>query len=442
MAETTFLKTVTFGGYEKQDVEKRFRTLCEQISELQCELREAKLSLTKFRTGADAEKTYESVLKEERDRLKKLQAENITLNEKLKAYESESAQKDEKIKTLENSVAELEHMLSESDMKMASFQAKDDVTALSVVFAEAKKSAKIITESATKKAEELAEDSRKLAENIVAEANNKASEIVYDAEVYASEMMAEVENQTSEMKNSSGNLKALLLDDANVISKKFNELRKALENSEKLLSKTIDTLTKDGVPVFEKAEKVEPDLPEKPVYEKTDYAYHATKKSETTPKKVERQDDFELAQERVYSGSYKYTDDDGEPMPNFEQLNAGIVNDYEIDVSVLAKTQRSPAMMRGGIDLEALTKQAEEFVGMKKKENSKPSARINLDDLAKMAREIDDTPSETEKTGGSLNLDDLAKMAREIDDTPSKTEKTGRSLNLDDLARMASEIID
>lgn len=436
MADTTFLKTVTFGGYDKQDVEERFKALCSQISELKCELREAKLSLVKYKTGADSEKVHESVLKEERDRLSQLQTENETLSEKIKALEYESKQKDEQIVTLKYSVAELEHTLSESDMKIASLQAKDDVTALSVVFAEAKKSASLITETAQKKVEELEADSKKLAENIVAEANNKASEIVYEAEVYAAEMMAEADNQKNEMKNASGNLKALLLDDVNSIGRKMSELKKFFESSEKLLSDTKEALEKDGVPVFEKAEKVQPDLPDKPVPEKTDYNYNATKKA--TPKK--KAEPVQLAEERVYSNTYQYDDDDD--MPNFEQLNEGIINDYEIDVSGLARTQRSPAMMRGGIDLEALTKQAEEFVGMKKKSEGRPSASMNLDDLAKMAADLEDDAPPEKKPSKSMNLDDLAKMADDLDgDTPPEN-KPSKSMNLDDLARMASEIGD
>ena len=100
MAETRFLKTVTFGGYDKEDVEKRISSLCSRIFELENELRETKLCLEKYRTGTDAEKIHESVLAEERKRLAECQAENKSVCEKIQSLTADNEEKEKEIMTI------------------------------------------------------------------------------------------------------------------------------------------------------------------------------------------------------------------------------------------------------------------------------------------------------------------------------------------------------
>lgn len=407
MAETRFLKTVTFGGYDKEDVEKRISSLCSRIFELENELRETKLSLEKYRTGTDAEKIHESVLAEERKRLAECQAENKSVCEKIQSLTADNEEKEKEIMNLKYSVAELEQNLSDADMKISSMSEKDDTAVFGAVFAAAKKSASAIIDEAKKKADDLDVNSKKLAENIVAEANNKAAEIVYEAETYAAEMTAEVNNESEQLKHASGNMKSLILEDVIKISAEMSRIKEIFEKSEKILSNTRNAIEKDGVPVFCVPEKFTPELPEKPVYEKTDYSYN-----EKVPESKPDEHD-------------EYAD-----VPDFYELEEVDIfgdDDDDFDLSGLARPTQNTASNKGGIDLDALTRQAEEFVAMSKKtkkENTVP----------------DDAPQQ-KKTATGINLDDLAKQAAALDDVPDK-KKNNKSIDLEELARQAAALDD
>lgn len=409
MAETGFLKTVTFGGYDKNDVEKHISSLYSRIFELENELRDTKLSLEQYKAGTEAEKIHESVLAEERKRLAECQAENKSVCNKIQSLTAEIEEKDNEITTLKYSVAELEQNLSDADVKLSSMSEKDDSAVFGAVFAAAKKSASAIIDEAKKKADDLDANSKKLAENIIAEANNKAADIVYDAETYAAEMTAEINNQSEQLKHADSNMKALILEDVIKISEKMSEMKEFFEKSEKVLSDTRSTIEKDGVPVFCVPEKFTPELPEKPVYEQTDYSYNE-KSSETE--------------------SNKY--DEYANVPDFDELEEVDIfgdDDDDFDLSGLARPTQNKASHKGGIDLDALTKQAEEFVAMSKK-NKKDS--VSLEELAKQASALGDTP----KKKKSIDLDELAKQASSLDDTPKKK----KGIDLDELARQAASL--
>ena len=98
MAEARFIKTVTFGGYEKEAVIKRLEFLNTQVHDLRNELRETKLLLDAYKKGSDQEKALESVLSEERAKLTQVQVQNNTLNVKLKATDDENRSLEQQIK--------------------------------------------------------------------------------------------------------------------------------------------------------------------------------------------------------------------------------------------------------------------------------------------------------------------------------------------------------
>lgn len=416
MAETRFLKTVTFGGYDKEDVEKHLLALYSRISELESELRETKLFLEKYKAGTETEKIYESALEEERKRLAECQAEKRSADEKIQMLTADNEEKEKEITSLKYSVAELEQTLSDSDIKLSSMSEKDDAAVFGAVFATAKKSASTIIDEAKKKAETLDANSKKLAENIVAEANNKAAEIVYEAETYAAEMTAEVNNESEQLKHASVNMKALILEDVIRLSEKMSEMKDIFEKSEKILSDTRNTIEKDGVPVFCIPKKFTPDLPEKPVYEKTDYSYN----KETA--------------EKVHDEYDEYAE-----VPDFDELEEVDIfgdDDDDFDLSGLARPTQNTASNKGGINLDALTRQAEEFVAMSKKTKKES---IGLDELAKQAAALDDVPQK--KNNKSIDLEELARQAAALDDVPAKKKNSG-SIDLEELARQAAALDD
>lgn len=431
MNETKFIKTVTFGGYDKADTDEHIKALYFKIATLESELKIAENSLKKYKKGTDPKLINDALISEIRAEFAECKAENKSLTEKLKSAIAENKKQENEINTLKYSVAELEHNLSDADMKLLSMSQKDDTAVFGAVFASAKKSASEIIENAQKKASDIAEDSKKLAENIVAEANNKAADIVYEAEVYAAEMTAEVSDE--KMEAVAGNIKALLLEDVNSLSgymekfrKSFTELLSAgnniLEKSGNMLSETRNTLIQGGMPVFQNIE-IEADLPEKPVYEKTDYSY----KSVFAENKPEINDDYEETDD--YQENYSNSDnfdsydyDYDEDTPDFEELDAVDILDDEDDFD-LSGLVRNAHIGGGGVNFKALDRQAEEFMGVKKSEpddadKKSKSGGINLAELTAQADALnDDTPPTPKKAkSGGIDLAELMAQATALDD--------------------------
>lgn len=396
MNETRFLKTVTFGGYDKTDTDSHIKSLYARIARLESELRVANFSLEQYKKGTEQEQIFQTALAEEREKLIELQAQNNSISEKLKSVIAENAEKEREITNLKYSVAELEQNLSDADIKLSSMSEKEDAAVFGAVFASAKKAASEIITEANKKADDLNANSKKLAENIVAEANNKAADIVYEAEVYAAEMTAEVDSQQLEVV--SDNMKAVVLEDVKELSGRISQLRQVfdklksygddmIQQTETMLTKTQDTIVKGGVPVFRKMEEVQPDLPDKPVYESTDYSYNGAVNNES-------------------SDNHDYDDNNYDDVPDFEELEeVDIFGDDDYDDFDLSGLVRSTPAGKGGVNLDALDKQAEEFMSRKKP---------NLDDIAAQAAALDDTPSK--KSKGGIDLAALAAQAAALDD--------------------------
>lgn len=433
MNETKFIKTVIFGGYDKTDTDDHIKNLYSRISALESELKIAENALEKYNSGKAPELIRDSLISEIRDELAECKAENKSLAEKLKSAMAENKNQENEINTLKYSIAELEHNLSDADMKLLSMSQKDDTAVFGAVFATAKKSASEIIENAQKQAKDIEEDSKKLAENIVAEANNKAADIVYEAEVYAAEMTAEVSDE--KMEAVSGNIKAMLLEDVNSLSvcmenfrKSFSELlsegNNILEKSGNMLSETRNTLIQGGMPVFQNIE-IEADLPEKPVYEKTDYSYISTsaeKKQETDTNNADYDEDDYQDNYSDNNNFDSYDYDYDEDAPNFEELDAVDILDDEDDFD-LSGLVRNASSGGGGVNFKALDRQAEEFMGKKKSEsNDAPdkkanSGSINLAELVTQANALnDDAPPPKKANSGVIDLTALAEQAAALDD--------------------------
>ncbi|MBQ8922528.1 MAG: plectin [Oscillospiraceae bacterium] len=310
MAETRFLKTVLFGGYERTGVEKRFEYLTTQLYSLKNELRENKLMLAELRKGTEAETAAEGILAGERAKLTQVQVQHEAMSKKVKVAEEDLHAKDEEIRELKEKLAALQKELDDKNRRLIAYESDSDASALSAVFIEAQKSAKLLVDNAKQEAETLEKNSRRLSENIVADANNSAKKIIYDAEVQSAETLANAENQSVQMEAVSDNLRASVLTDVETLNSQVASIQKMLEefqqtgmsslaDSAKLLADAELRLKAGGVPVFRVPEPVVPQFPEEPIYEPVSYDYDAEPEEEDEAAALQKQqDDAELARLR------------------------------------------------------------------------------------------------------------------------------------------------
>lgn len=275
MAETRFIRTVAFGGYDKSDVDKRLEAMYSKVHDLKNELTETKAVLKKYEEGSDAAKSYESVLAVERAKITQLQVKNDNLSEKIKTVRDSIKIKEDENTCLREKNAALEAEIEDLKLSLMTIQVGEDAAALGTVFVEAQKSKEMVLKSAQNEADNIKAMSEKSAEDTIADANNKAKEIIYEAEKKAAEITADAHNNSEEMKTASNNLKAVLASDIFKISEYFSKLKDvlhdfevdssaALEQSQELLKDAEKEVNKDGIPVFRLPERIEPAYPEKP----------------------------------------------------------------------------------------------------------------------------------------------------------------------------------
>lgn len=275
MAETRFIRTVAFGGYDKSDVDKRLEAMYSKVHDLKNELTETKAVLKKYEEGSDAAKSYESVLAVERAKITQLQVKNDNLSEKIKTVRDSIKIKEDENTSLREKNAALEAEIEDLKLSLMTIQVGEDAAALGTVFVEAQKSKEMVLKSAQNEADNIKAMSEKSAEDTIADANNKAKEIIYEAEKKAAEITVDALNNSEEMKSASNNLKAVLASDIFKISEYFSKLKDvlhdfevdssaALEQSQELLKDAEKEVNKDGIPVFRLPERIEPAYPEKP----------------------------------------------------------------------------------------------------------------------------------------------------------------------------------
>ena len=395
MAETRFIKTVTFGGYDKSDVDERLEKLYTQIYDLKNELKEAKNLLETYKKGTEGEKAFDAVLAAEREKLTELQVKNGALSERIKAAEEDVKQKDAELTEAKNDVEELKSALADTNISLAALQSENDAEALSIVFIEAKKSAELLIANAKKQASDLEADSRQLAESTVADADNKAAKIIYDAEKYAAELTAEALNRSEQMNAASDNLRTIMLEDISKLSSSMNTIRAALndfeqsghalaESTGKLLEDTEAQLRSGGAPVFKVPDNYVADLPKEPVFRNVNFRFDASK---------------ENAKER-----------------NAEELNRLKEMAETLTANVHADNKAGSA--------EAPVSEEKE----KEKENNTDQPKVpDLAELAKMAGELNADTKKDEgtkehhkktennrKKSGEIDLAELARQAAEL----------------------------
>ena len=182
MADTKFIKTVTYGGYEKEGVREKLNALYRENARLTAD-NEAKTALYEsVKAGKDINTAAEEFVEKHKEEVVKLTADNEEYRVLLDSLEEENAGYKKRISELEASVTELGKALADTKGKLDAASGGDAAAALGAVFIEAQKSANSLKEEAQKQADKIQADAKALAEDIVTEANNDAANIVYEAE--------------------------------------------------------------------------------------------------------------------------------------------------------------------------------------------------------------------------------------------------------------------
>lgn len=271
MAETRFIKTVEFGGYDRNDVIKRLEFLNTQVFDLKNELRETKLLIEEYKKGTSEEKAHEAILGQEKAKLTSLQVQNETTSAKLKAAEEDKAKLAEELEALKASNAAIVKELEDAKSKLIAYGADNEAAALSQVFIAAQASATALVAKAEGEAAEKKTQAETLVKEMIDDANHTASEIVYEAEKKAAEIEAESKNDAEKMKVASNNLRAVMLEDVGTLGKQIAELNEAFEllksksgDAQRLLKTTEGKLKEGGVPEFKVPQTFAAELPAAP----------------------------------------------------------------------------------------------------------------------------------------------------------------------------------
>lgn len=290
MSESTFMKTVLFGGYDRADVEQTFERLRGELFRLQNELSDHHKLISYLQQGDSETASLKQIIEEQRTKLSMVQTEQALYYEKLRASERQNTEKDQEIEKLKARISSLQDKLREKDMKLSAFEADEDNKRARAAIAEIEGKAHSILHGAHKEADQLKENSRKLAENLIADANNTAKRIVYEAETRCAQISAATQNQSSEFEVASGNLRASLLADVERLSAQMQAIQnhfeqfqkessKSIGNAVQLLSSTDQILKIGGTPVFQAPNTVQPKLPEPPAYTVVSHSYDTTGES-------------------------------------------------------------------------------------------------------------------------------------------------------------------
>lgn len=262
MDGTGFLKTVNFGGFDKKDVLAYVDQLNTKIYTLENELEEKKALLENSGGNMEDKEKYEQLLASDKAKITELQTSNDSLKNQLKNCEDESAEKDKEIEELKKKLADMENELVEAKNKAAAASsAENSAMELTNVFVEAQRTASTIVTQAKENARKMDEDAKKLANQVVDDANSKASTIVKSADEKASKILTDAEDRSAEMRTAADNMKAVVLSEIADIESNVTQLKGILDSLTKdslakvnetadLLTKTQDTLKKNGIPQF------------------------------------------------------------------------------------------------------------------------------------------------------------------------------------------------
>lgn len=347
MAETSFIKTAVFGGYDKTETENLFEAMNLQICELQNELRQNKTLLDTFRSDSDEEKSFEALLSAERTKLSQIQAQNETLTAKNMDLNAVSREKDLRIRELEALVSDLRKQLDTANERRG--EQDGSAAAMSKVFIEAQKSSDMLREEARAEAETLRRDAVKLAENVISEANESAAKIIRNAEKKAAEINKAAQENRVLVNEETFSRRNSVISDMNLLKEEFGKLRELLRGfersgmeciseSERLLLNASDAVNNCNIGISDARSGSDEDTeiketPEKPEDNDTPNIYQEIKNNvyQAMPQEIaedqpeltvpEADSDPAPEEEPVSTGSEDQTDDLDMLMAMAEALN-------------------------------------------------------------------------------------------------------------------------
>ncbi len=377
MSESKFIKTTTFGGYDKADADAYFEKLCDAIFNLQNELDKAKSLYSLIEEKKiDPHEALKTTIDQQAKKLSDAQKQNKMLEKDVENLKEENDAKAKEIDQLKTKIKKFEDKLADAELTISGYKSGDETAAFGVVFVEAKKTAGKLVEEARKEASEVEEDSRKLAENMIKEANNKAAKIIYDAEKKAAEVEAMSKEENQNLTISTQNIKAVALKDIDIIDENFKEVVSSLESVIKLIDMSRQELVKGEIPHIEHLVNIDPNLPPIPEFEQIDNNYmYGNEKAKEEKEKAQQELEKMMAKAKTIATG-------GIDLNTLSQQANSLIDDKP-------KQQQAKKPKDGAVDLADLLKQADKlaFEG-EKPEKEKSSQSIDLNALAAQAEAL------------------------------------------------------
>ena len=233
MAENVYLKTVSFGGFDKKEVLAYIDKLYSNIYKLEAELKEKNELIESLQGGEiqsfDGKEDLEAKIDESKSKISELMASNDTLKLQIANFESDEAEKNNQISSLESEVEDLKDKLENIDTtSTTSVESEFDIGS---VFIEAKKSADRVVIEAKKAAKKMEEDAAILQNQMLDEANEQAESIVTEAQTKATTTIDEANAQAQLTISDANELADETLTNANSESERIRDNSSELRNS-------------------------------------------------------------------------------------------------------------------------------------------------------------------------------------------------------------------
>lgn len=253
MAGNGYLKTVSFGGFDKKDVLNYIDDLTSKIYRLETELTEKNEALEKMQTsGGKAQANFkgkeelEKKLEDSKKKISELMATADTTKLELTNLMGEAEQKDADLDKLKAEVEDLKEKLSNAEANSGS---SSDVSSFDIgsVFIEAKNSADKIVQEAKKAAKKMESEAKDLQNQMLDEANAQAERIVVDANKEAETIVTTAKSTSEAMISASKAEAASILDkaktEASTIREKSSSLRSSVKSEFTNLDSNMKKLT-------------------------------------------------------------------------------------------------------------------------------------------------------------------------------------------------------
>lgn len=228
MADTLFIKAAAFGGYDKNDVDKRLDTLYTLIYNLKNEIRENKQIIKKYEEGYSQDKAYENAIAVERAQLTQLQVKNENLIEKNKSRQEELKSKELENAKLTEEIAALKEEVEVLRLEQLTLK-NNNTEDLGIIFIEAKKSRDLIVNKAKEEANEIMDEARKFCEDLVAETNEKIHKLIDNAEKKASDVIKESEIRRKALVDEEAAMKTAFLEKIMTYTEELNNIKTSVD---------------------------------------------------------------------------------------------------------------------------------------------------------------------------------------------------------------------